>query len=406
MAALFENFDSVSFPDLETWLTDPSPPSESERLDFKRDFSQSVTESIVGMANHDGGIILIGVDEDRSKTSSKQPLWPPPGIPTASAEERLSNRCYQDIRPTYRPKSRTIPLPHDPSRCILAIWVDAESAPRPLWHYQKGVLYRVGDQNHPADLESLRRLFSADEYTRDPRASTYLQWASNAAMANADGYWLTVVARFSDVPPVFDSQVKTQLKEFVLRRFPIRTAAPISGTVSSYQWRSAYGLFEARDAIDGVRERFSTPHVWLRFNSQGVVAFEARGQLSPIPLQWVTHRLASMLSSICEDDTLQRIFPGFYCSDIQLSLSNWPEDGITPEGLFSAEKTVPVHLNGYRLAQHYGPLRRAKEPLLDIAIDFVIRCLDDSGYLHHEDSVKQIAERWLWQHSPVPWVLP
>ncbi|WP_053959905.1 AlbA family DNA-binding domain-containing protein [Sulfobacillus thermosulfidooxidans] len=163
MANIFRDpLTDITYTDLEQWATTVPYPQENERLDFKREFSSKVTASIVAMANHAGGVIVIGVDEQKEKGSgtSKTMKWPPVGVPTSSAFDTLQNHCYQHIQPVYLPEHHLVTIPDHPDKAILLIRIDPQTVPRPLWHDEKGVLYRFGDANRPAPLEILRRLFS------------------------------------------------------------------------------------------------------------------------------------------------------------------------------------------------------------------------------------------------------
>lgn len=47
-----DRLEKLAYQDIMDWLAEE--PEESERLDFKKDFSDNVIAAIVTMANHDG----------------------------------------------------------------------------------------------------------------------------------------------------------------------------------------------------------------------------------------------------------------------------------------------------------------------------------------------------------------
>lgn len=154
--------EALRYEDIDTWITRDRP-SEGDRLDFKQEFAPSVTASIVAMANHDGGLIIVGVAEQSdTQGQAKRAVWPPKMVRRTAWQETLTNACFNDIRPAHLPSATFIPSPDDPNHGLVLIRVDAYSAPRPLWHKDKGVLWRLGDQNRPADLDILRRLIGQE----------------------------------------------------------------------------------------------------------------------------------------------------------------------------------------------------------------------------------------------------
>lgn len=106
------------------------------------------------MANSEGGVILVGVDEDPARP--RYPLLQPVGVPTDGAAERVASKGYQAIHEPVYPEVATIAFPNDPSRCVVAIRIQpSERAPHAVGG-GTDVYVRVDSQSMPAasELES------------------------------------------------------------------------------------------------------------------------------------------------------------------------------------------------------------------------------------------------------------
>ena len=118
----------------------------------------------------------------------------------------------------------------DSDRVVVVIRVDPESAPRPLWHKEGGVLWRIGDANRPADRDTLRRLFP--ETGDRPQDKEFQTVADGVAAANNGGSWLGAVIQFPLPAISFDSSVKRRLMEVVTHWFWVQ---PIGFGGPAYQ---------------------------------------------------------------------------------------------------------------------------------------------------------------------------
>jgi hypothetical protein len=136
---------------------------ERARIEYKRDLSSGnkVLEAIAALANTFGGVVLIGVDEDKQGTERLT------GV-DASARDRLARMCWDSLVPPYSPE--IIPIRLDPAgRYVLAVLADPGYARRPVMLSQsKKVPVRIEGHNVPADWYRLRDLF-AEEQAGGPR---------------------------------------------------------------------------------------------------------------------------------------------------------------------------------------------------------------------------------------------
>lgn len=134
---------------------------ESTRIEYKRELAGRVLEAIAALANTFGGVVLIGVDEDRQGTERLT------GV-DASVRDRLARMCWDTLVPPYSPE--IIPIRLDLSdKYVLAVIVDPGYARRPVMLAQGNkVPVRIEGHNVPADWYRLRELF-AEEQAGDTR---------------------------------------------------------------------------------------------------------------------------------------------------------------------------------------------------------------------------------------------
>jgi hypothetical protein len=107
------------------------------------------------MANTSGGLILIGIDEDRIST---KPALPPVGVQAARGlPERITNLCITNLTPPLVPE---IAIAEDPSKATAVVVVrvpQSHQAPHAVSRNTK-VYLRRGGTNSPEDLASLDEL--------------------------------------------------------------------------------------------------------------------------------------------------------------------------------------------------------------------------------------------------------
>jgi hypothetical protein len=126
-------------------------------LDYKRGFPSDLAKILCGMANVQGGMVLIGVDEDET---TREPIWPPIGV--EGTEDKLQQQviqiAYDAIYPPVIPEVAVCPMANQ-NRSVIVIRVDASN----LLHAvdgRKKIYVRVVDHNrvHPYELANLSQL--------------------------------------------------------------------------------------------------------------------------------------------------------------------------------------------------------------------------------------------------------
>jgi ATP-dependent DNA helicase RecG len=137
---------------------------EGKTLEFKRDLSspKPILKTLTAFANTAGGILLVGVADDRSVRGLPDPL---------GEEERLASWISDGITPRLVPDIEIISWRR---KQLLAVRV-YPSALRPHWVCSEGlpdgVYVRVGSTNRRADtalMEAMRRHVAGVSYDENP----------------------------------------------------------------------------------------------------------------------------------------------------------------------------------------------------------------------------------------------
>lgn len=137
------DLERKTYADVESFLVEKIP--EGLRLDYKRKVTDKIERTIAAMANSEGGVIVIGVDEEEGKTG--KPKLPPAGIELAGQAERVQSKAYQAIHePITALDLGTFPFPDDGERGVLVVRVHpSERAPHAV-DQSSTILRRVGAQ--------------------------------------------------------------------------------------------------------------------------------------------------------------------------------------------------------------------------------------------------------------------
>ncbi|MGH8659370.1 MAG: AlbA family DNA-binding domain-containing protein [Gammaproteobacteria bacterium] len=128
---------------------------EGATIDYKRDIPTKLGQTVAAMANTDGGIVLIGIDEDRTTT---RPVLPPLGLPSIrGVPERITNLCISNITPPLVPEMAVVPDSSD-TKVVAVIRVpQSHQAPHAVARNTK-VYLRRGSVNSPEDLATIDEL--------------------------------------------------------------------------------------------------------------------------------------------------------------------------------------------------------------------------------------------------------
>jgi len=151
----------VTYADIQAFLDAKHP--ESRILDYKGAWTEHPVRVMAAFANTDGGIMLVGVDEE-DKTG--RPLTPPTGVDMGEGEDAIKRQvesaAYDGVYPPLFPEVQVCRKTDDPDRAVVLVRV-AESHETPHWTDDRQRVYvRVQSQNrfgerqaHPEELEWL-----------------------------------------------------------------------------------------------------------------------------------------------------------------------------------------------------------------------------------------------------------
>ena len=120
-------------------------------MEFKRDdlSTQDLAKELVAFSNLEGGIVLLGVEDDGSVT----------GLLRDNLEEWVMNVCRDKVRPAIVPFFEIVPNAKD-NNDVAIIRVTRGYDVHALWHHGNSeYLMRVGSQSREASQEELARLF-------------------------------------------------------------------------------------------------------------------------------------------------------------------------------------------------------------------------------------------------------
>jgi Putative DNA-binding domain len=153
MASLLDrNPHDIEPDELRAFLEERQP--ESERLDYKRDLNRSIADTLVAMANTDGGIVIVGVEEQNQLPVA----WA--GLSGKDWLDTLGNHNSLECVAPVRYEAVTVQLPENTGKPILVVRVPP-SLRKPHMTHAHGILVRVGSQDRPPSLEQIEAWYRA-----------------------------------------------------------------------------------------------------------------------------------------------------------------------------------------------------------------------------------------------------
>ena len=219
--------DSVNLAAIEAFLT--ATPFETTTAEFKSAWTSGLLDSIAAMANSNGGLVLLGVEESAD--------GPRVVGTTEGAFLQVVNGCWDGLEPPFRPE--IIPVPCHERRVVLLIRIDPAVIVRPVVRNGK-VWIRLEGRNAPAPLPEMQRLFAeAPPVATDSQGYRSLgPWS--ASFARSGGQEPNMVLRSAMVVPLRPTQRPGLMVRNAARRALLRAAAEsrVSGWLdqTSSEW--------------------------------------------------------------------------------------------------------------------------------------------------------------------------
>ena len=136
---------------------------EGEILDYKRDLTGDVSQTVAAMANTDGGTIIVGVDENKATKTPLRAL----GFTARDALGSLTSQIFTYLDPAPPVETSVIPGEED---LLFLVVVVAPSTTRAVLHREKGLMVRVGDQNVAPNRSAFERLLGREAASGDEAA--------------------------------------------------------------------------------------------------------------------------------------------------------------------------------------------------------------------------------------------
>lgn len=101
----------ITLEDIKDFCENKLP--ESTRIDYKKDLNKDedkILRTITAMANTDGGIIIIGIEEEKEKGGRRSFPGNITGIDTKNPKRVITSWCHAFLQPVYCPEILEIPL--------------------------------------------------------------------------------------------------------------------------------------------------------------------------------------------------------------------------------------------------------------------------------------------------------
>lgn len=149
----------ITFADIDEFCR--TMQAEGARLDYKGiAFPKDLAKTIAAFANTMGGLIILGIDADKS---TNQPIWPPKqGYPTeAGLSERVVQVAQDGIYPPVRVAvSNVIQNDYLAGTVLLVIRIhESREAPHAIEKNRKVYVYeRTDNKNEPYELADMQRI--------------------------------------------------------------------------------------------------------------------------------------------------------------------------------------------------------------------------------------------------------
>lgn len=349
--------------DIRSFLYGEYP--EDARIDYKLDMTDRITETIAAMANTRGGVILVGVDEDKAR---KTPLLPPVGISIRKHQGggTLVNYCHTGLQPVYLPSHSFVPISGKKDKAVLVVQVRSDEAPIPVRDEQKGFLVRIGDQNRPADLQTLKALLAVEDDRMAPVYDTEAMWMGALRVSGPGPTSIVVggVIRRRDLYGDWTSKDRRRLIGLVLRFIDNGGATIVSHA-------------------DSIRIEKDGPTTWIGMSARGAFVVRFSWSSDPFPLAAVLVGLRTGLGILLSPD-IAEVYDPIRPIEVTLGFANWPLHGLKTMPLFE-----PARLDVGDTSRQSNTVSRtynvaAKSDSWPIIRRFVGAVLADAGYVDYE----------------------
>jgi hypothetical protein len=218
-----------TYQDVDDFLSSRIP--ENETIEYKQDRTENLKDTLVAMANGEGGFIFIGVSEvAATKAPHKWPMLPAKKDHTSSPYNQAATETSPPVPLQARQFTKEDPASDDDGKSVVVVKVTPGTMP-PYFAKGSGVRIRVGDGDHHADPRVLEQLFARRHGSEAARSQHRKRFEAN--FTPSDPPHPTILQLY--MAPLVDS-VRLPLREQVakdLREIASRTAFKDWSTVPS-----------------------------------------------------------------------------------------------------------------------------------------------------------------------------
>lgn len=183
----------ITIEDIEAFCNQRLP--EGERIEYKSKLNNDkVVQTIAAMANTDGGVVLIGVQEEKDAGGQRSYPGAISGIDARNDPGlSITNRCYTNLQPAWVPEIKEIPLREDATKAVILVRIDENRIPAsPILYRDKGVYIRFGEENRIADLERMRLLFKEGESAEHRIETDFAGWLTGKLPNLPEFCWFSI----------------------------------------------------------------------------------------------------------------------------------------------------------------------------------------------------------------------
>src|SRR5437016_4358660 len=106
MSVWTKSIESIVWQDVLDFLALRLP--EGSRLDYKGDLPANIEKHLAAFANTQGGLLLIGVDQD---SDTGAPILPPKCVPLRGLDARIEQKGLEAVYPGFVPDVRLVEHP-------------------------------------------------------------------------------------------------------------------------------------------------------------------------------------------------------------------------------------------------------------------------------------------------------
>lgn len=146
------SLSAVTFADVEEFC---KKWSEGIRVEFGGTSTKDVAKAVAAFSNTMGGVLLLGVTEDKHGKA----IFPIAGMPLEPGlEDAIMQSCVTGVYPSVVPEIKIVPLEADASKCVAIVRIEESTFAPHAIQSKTRVYIRTGSQSNPVDYADMDRI--------------------------------------------------------------------------------------------------------------------------------------------------------------------------------------------------------------------------------------------------------